>query len=64
MNKKLFVAPPENKEEPKNMCGGYGNCQNAAQGDHTCPFSEEIHGDCETTCNCCDDCQHECAMDI
>lgn len=31
---------------------------------HTCPFAEDIHDDSETLCNCCDDCAHECAMDI
>lgn len=31
---------------------------------HTCPFKEEINNDSETLCECCDDCTHECAMDI
>lgn len=31
---------------------------------HSCPFAEDIHGDSESLCNCCDDCSHECAMDI
>ena len=34
--------------------------------DHTCPcpYAEEINEDCESLCDCCEDCIHECAMDI
>ena len=39
-------------------CGGVG------QEDHVCPFAEDVHGDTQTLCNCCDDCQNECYMDI
>jgi len=31
---------------------------------HTCPYLEELHDDYETKCNCCEDCQHECLMEI
>lgn len=31
---------------------------------HPCPFKEEIHGDEDALCTCCEDCAHECAMDI
>jgi hypothetical protein len=31
---------------------------------HGCPFAEEIHGDTESLCNCCADCEYQCAMDI
>jgi hypothetical protein len=31
---------------------------------HICPFREDIHGDSETLCNCCGDCEHQCCMDI
>jgi hypothetical protein len=31
---------------------------------HVCPFAEEIYGDTETLCTCCEKCQHECAMDV
>jgi hypothetical protein len=37
---------------------------NNGQDDHTCPYSEEINCDSETMCNCCVDCEHECAMSI
>jgi hypothetical protein len=40
------------------------NCINDAIEPHTCPFAEEINDDGETLCRCCDDCTHECAMDI
>jgi hypothetical protein len=31
---------------------------------HTCPYSEDIHDDSESLCNCCGDCEYQCAMDI
>ena len=31
---------------------------------HTCPFSVEIHDDYDTLCNCCEECEYQCAMDI
>ena len=31
---------------------------------HTCPYREEIHGDYETLCDCDEEQQHQCAMDI
>lgn len=31
---------------------------------HTCPYSEDIDGDFETLCTCCDRCSDECAADI
>ena len=38
-------------------------CGNPATTEHECPFASEIHNDA-TPCTCCDDCAHECAMDI
>ncbi len=35
-----------------------------AQSPHTCPYAEDINGDSETLCECCEKCAHECAMDI
>lgn len=29
----------------------------------TCPFSEDVYGEIRV-CECCRNCQHECAMDI
>jgi hypothetical protein len=31
---------------------------------HTCPYKEDIKGDYETKCNCCDDCKRQCRMSI
>lgn len=32
---------------------------------HSCPYAEEIGGnDDPEYCTCCDDCRHECCMDI
>ena len=31
---------------------------------HTCPYKAEINDDSITLCECCDNCAHECAMDI
>lgn len=30
---------------------------------HTCPYKDDIYSD-QSLCNCCEDCQHQCAMDI
>ncbi len=32
--------------------------------EHTCPFLSEINEDNETLCECCEYCEHQCAMDI
>jgi hypothetical protein len=43
------------------------NCQSckmiAGEPDHTCPYAKEINGS-DRLCNCCRECQHQCAMDI
>lgn len=31
---------------------------------HTCPYAEEINRDYESLCECCEGCEHQCAMDI
>ena len=31
---------------------------------HPCPYQQEINDDSETLCNCCAECQAECADDI
>jgi hypothetical protein len=46
-------------------CGGRSGCKNQATCEpHPCPFQEDVNNDHEDRCNCCSDCQHECAMDI
>ena len=36
---------------------------NEANEPHACPFKSEINND-DTECTCCNECTHECAMDI
>ena len=31
---------------------------------HICPYKNDMYGDEETLCNCCDDCYDNCAGDI
>jgi hypothetical protein len=38
--------------------------KSASMDDHTCPFREELNNDSESLCNCCANCQYECAMDV
>ncbi len=48
--------------EPLVMCH-CGN--NPAKEPHSCPYAEELAGnDDPEYCICCDDCMHECCMDI
>lgn len=45
-----------------NLCH---HCQtNDATEPHPCPYKAEIGDDAETLCNCCADCEYECAQDI
>lgn len=39
-------------------------CGNEGQDEHTCPYAEDIAGDSESLCNCCDYCTIQCAQDI
>lgn len=40
-------------------------CKKPVDGElHSCPFQADVHNDNTPCCNCCDDCAHECAMDI
>ena len=57
-NDRLAKALGEHK------CTSGRECTNQAQEPHTCPFASEIHNDNETLCECCTDCEHECAMDV
>jgi len=55
----------ENSKKEKNkkeeMCG----CgRNPIETDHICPYHSYINGDDETLCNCCSDCERDCAMDV
>lgn len=48
---------PESKKCPR--CD-----KNLATDPHPCPFAQDVHNDSESECICCDECTHECAMDI
>jgi MinD superfamily P-loop ATPase len=39
-------------------------CNRAGNPEHCCPYQAEINSDDEYTCNCCDECTYNCAMDI
>jgi hypothetical protein len=40
-------------------------CGKPSSGLHSCPYASEINdNDDPEYCNCCDDCTHECCMDI
>ena len=41
------------------------NCENyPAAEPHTCPYAEEINIDKTTLCNCCKNCESNCAQDL
>lgn len=40
------------------------SCGSEGSDPHTCPFAEEINGNYERLCNCCNSCTYECAQDI
>jgi len=39
-------------------------CSHETLKPHSCPYGEDIHGDYDTLCTCCEYCQGECANDI
>lgn len=47
------------KTNPCKNCGEEGTVE-----PHTCPYLEEICGDSETKCNCCESCQWLCCDEI
>ena len=50
------------EQNDKTLCK---RCQhNDACKPHTCPYLVDIYNDCETLCNCCEECMHECSMDV
>lgn len=49
----------ETIEEKMCQCG-----KNPAQPPHACPFQSDVNNDEDYTCDCCGECEYECAMDI
>jgi len=44
-----------------------GACQKCGAGGceiHSCPYESELNGDDGDHCNCCADCEMQCALDI
>lgn len=55
----------EKAEETVRFLTMCSRCEKHPQGEaHPCPYLEEIRDDHVTTCDCCDECTHECAMDV
>ena len=40
------------------------DCDKPAEAPHPCPYQEEINGDEDYRCTCCDDCRYECVVSI
>jgi|SRR6185369_2838323 len=55
------IVEGEEELEPKCRCGG-----EASISEHTCPYSVEMSSvdEDQGLCNCCDECEYQCAMDI
>jgi len=52
---------PKKKKAKIEMC----KCgKNPASEPHTCPYAEDIAGNYEDLCTCCDDCTRNCIDDI
>ena len=47
--------------EPEN---GYCGCGAPGRDPHTCPYDTEMGGSGEYECNCCSECEGNCAMDV
>lgn len=39
-------------------------CKDEGKELHSCPYKEEINGDYNSKCNCCESCRQECLYDI
>lgn len=44
--------------------GGYEGCLGPEKEEHMCPFKQDIEGDEESLCNCCDSCRQICVSEI
>jgi hypothetical protein len=52
-------------KEDNGGCGGRSGCTGVATDEsHSCPYQNDVNNDPDYQCNCCEDCEHECAMDI
>jgi len=42
----------------------YCTCETEIIEPHPCPFQEDVNGDSETLCKCCECCEQQCCDDI
>ena len=50
---------------PEDRCDrGTLHCEGPCEYLHTCPYRVEINDDNESLCNCCGECEGECAQDV
>lgn len=49
---------------PCPSCVAMGRAAGPAQEPHPCPMAQDLDGDSETLCICCQTCQDSCADDI
>lgn len=47
----------------KEKCKSF-DCDNDAEELHSCPYAEDVHGDSESQCNCCESCRNKCSDNI
>lgn len=40
------------------------DCERDRLRPHVCPYQEEIDGDVDSLCTCCEKCERECAWDV
>lgn len=52
------------KREPTDFENKKCWCGNEEIEKHTCPYQEDVNGDSEYLCNCCDSCEQNCCDDI
>lgn len=56
-----LIQPAGVKRIPaKNKC----DCGSPGKKKHFCPLKQEVEGDDYTLCNCCDECENQCAQDV
>lgn len=61
----IRIARSAKRKEKRYSKVGKCKCGNNYKvGLHSCPFKEDMYGDYNTLCTCCNECRHNCAMDI
>ena len=55
-----LLEKARNSHRTENVC----KCGNPGTEEHPCPYATDIDNDKESMCNCCENCEHECAQDI